>query len=215
MRLTALALVLCVIPVATSGQAPPDGYACTETAFTALLSFTGTVRVEAGPDYGFRNAGFTWQVSDRGRGGRMTATWALAGRKFAGTPPYVFIPLRRDRAALPLTVTVTLDGQPVGVRRYERRGERVAVLDASGQQVADQQQVELRSNDGDRWIPELFGHSLLSWRATDATGAAAGGDDILLPRRDKVEDQIGPALGRAEKRRKRRDCDRYYILSGR
>lgn len=207
------AALLAALPAATAGQAPPDGYSCRETAVTALLSFTGTVTVLAEPDYRFSRANFTWQVSDRGRGGRMTATWALAGRKFAGTPPTIFIPLGRDRA-LPLTVTVMLDGQPVGTRRYERRGERVAVIDADGRQVADRRQLELLSDDRDRWIPELFGRSLLSWRAIDAAGAAAGGDDILLPRRDKMEDAIGPALGRAEKRRKRRECDRFYVIGG-
>lgn len=198
-----------------AADAPPDGYSCSEQAGTLLVSGRFEVQISTDAAYRRTAASISYRVVDRvGGRGRMAATWQIDGKAIAAGVGDVFIPLWRERDALPLTVAVSLDGKPVGVRRLEARGDRVVAIDPDGRQSAEQTPVAAMSNVRDPWIPDVLGHALLSYSVSDADGRVVGGDQMLLPDRPMLMKVIGPALKRAERRRESKDCDRVFVVRG-
>jgi hypothetical protein len=200
--------------VAAPAQAAgaPDGYSCSEEAFTNIGGLhgvgVGEVRQDADLKYRATKASFTYAVRDRGPFGgmgygRMSATWDLAGGRANALAPIrsVWLPFHRGLPSRPASVAISLDeGPPVSF----------AIDDSWLQKDSDGRANGLRLPAAA--APELRGRRSFGYQVKAEDGTDLFSDFLLMPEWKKVPGRIGLALGRARSMLRKKKCDPFYII---
>lgn len=151
----------------------------------------------------------TYNVRDRVTGfGQFEASWPLTVNTpfdVASDLGYVRILFR---ASVPddFVLAVSLDGAPVGAHRFRRAGQYISDLDAIGVASRKRLTQAALSESDHPWIPDLRGHSTLSYDIR-FPGAPTIGQTYLLPDWRAFRKQVASALAMVEKLQRKHRCD--------
>jgi hypothetical protein len=194
-----------------------EGFTCSAPAFATIggLDMIGEGRMSMFVDKDYRpvSTTFRYQVRDRITGmGKLEASWAAAGGApdFAVVPSNLRIPVRA-RVPDSFTITVSFDTAPVATHRFERTGGIVKDLDATGFAARGEPIPAIVSAGEHSWLPAWQGRRLLSYDLR-AAGASAISDTFLLPDFKAFRRQIARATRSMNELRRKRSCDRTFVL---
>ena len=217
MRVGRFVFAACCAGLFTSPPAMAEivshGYFCSAKAFTTIGGWDGVgegdVSMSLDENYQPLSTTVTYNVRDRVTGfGQFEASWPLTANTpfdVASGPGYVRIMFR---ASVPddFILAVSLDGAPVGAHRFRRTGKYVSDLDAIGFASKNRLTQAAMSESDHPWIPDLRGHSTLSYDIR-FPGEPAIGQTYLLPDWRAVRTQVASALAMVEKFRRKHRCD--------